>query len=201
MTAFVLIVLVLPCLACSDAGPEPAVARGVGVPASAEGSGEARRSFMRRRQADDSAGPAVARPVPQPGAIAGVSKDVTVAGEYAPLSLDRVARVALEGSRLIVHGSSSSVSVDLPDAADSTRTTRHWALVTEGHLDDGRRSLTFTHSESLEDFTIQLPESEGVVRYGGFEGRGGGEVLVFAWGEDSVSYWGWVTIAPLEPPR
>jgi hypothetical protein len=120
---------------------------------------------------------------------------MTVSGEYAPLALDRVARVTIEEARLVVHGSSTNVSVDLPAGADPSRTTRHWALVTEGHI-DGRRTLTFTHSESLEDFTIQLPESEGALRYGGFEGRDGAEVLVFAWGEAAASYWGWVTIAP-----
>jgi hypothetical protein len=135
------------------------------------------------------------RPAPQPGTIAGTSKTMSVAGEYTPLALDRVARVGVEEGRLVVHGTSSSVTVDLPAGADAGRATRHWALVTEANLQDGRRQLTFTHSESLEDFSIELPESEGSVRYGGFEREEGGEVLVFAWGESSLTYWGWVTIA------
>lgn len=142
-----------------------------------------------------------ARPAPAPGSIAGVSKTLTIAGAYTPISLDRVARVAIEDGRLVVHGSSTNVSLDLPAGADASRVTRHWALVTESYLESGRRSLTFTHSELLDDFTIELPESEGPVRYGGFERQDGGEVLVFAWGESSASYWGWVTIARPAPAR
>lgn len=103
--------------------------------------------------------------------------------------------MSVEENRLVLHGSSSNVTIDLPASADGSRTTRHWALVTETFLEDGRRSVTFTHSESLDEFTIQLPAGSGTVRYGGFEGRDGPEVLVLAWGEESAVYWGWLTIA------
>lgn len=143
--------------------------------------------------------PRAARPAPGPGILTGVSSTMVVTGAYTPVALDRVVRVSMEQERLVIHGSSSNVTVDLPAAANPAETRRAWALVTESNP-EGRRVVTFTHSDSLDDFTIDLPESPGSIRYGTLAGRERGEVLILAWGEDSASYWGYVTIEPRPAP-
>ena len=55
--------------------------------------------------------------------------------------------------------------------------------------------MTFTHETTLDDFTLDLPASDAPLRYGTLGGRSGDDVLVFAWGENSKSFWGWVTIS------
>jgi hypothetical protein len=130
-------------------------------------------------------GPAVAQPTP----LTGVSRAYDVKGQTQTLALDRVERVALQKGQIVFHGSLLSVTVDPPASADITKPTRYWALTTEGS-GDGKRSVTFTHAELVEDFTLELPAAEGEIRYGVFEGPGGAEVMVLAWG----SYWGHVTI-------
>ena len=57
-------------------------------------------------------------------------------------------------------------------------------------------TLTFTQETSLDDFTISVPASEGQVSYGSLGGRDGNDVLLFAYGWASRSFWGWVTISP-----
>jgi hypothetical protein len=125
--------------------------------------------------------------------ITGTSRTLVVRGSYQPILLDRVDRLTLEGGRLVIHGSLSTVTVDLPRAADATRLNRHWALITESNTERSRM-LTFTHDESLDDFTIELPPSEAPIRYGGFSGPDGTDLLVIAWGEDSRSYRAELTI-------
>ena len=143
--------------------------------------------------------PATAQTVP----LMGSSKTMTVKGQYQPLRIDEVDGVTLKGAQLVVRGSFESVTVDLPGIADPTKPTRHWALVTESNTDD-RRVLNFTHDESLEDFTLEVPASEGDIRYGVFESRTGGEIMVLAWGSEARCYWGYVTITrssePATPP-
>jgi hypothetical protein len=130
----------------------------------------------------------------QPVAISGESKTVTVRGQYQAIGLDRVDRVSIESSKLVLHGSTASVTIDAPASADLKRPTRHWSLVTEASLAEGRRrSITFTHGMELDEFTIELPGSEAPLRFGTFTNPDG-EVMVFAWGADSRSYWGYVTI-------
>jgi hypothetical protein len=126
--------------------------------------------------------------------VTGSSKTVTVRGEYAPVALDRVTGLALENGRLVIRGPSTNVTVDPPASADPAKPVRGWALVTESTSGD-TRSLTFTHETTLDDFTIDLPASDAELHYGVLAGRTGGEVMVFAWGEESRSYWGHVTIA------
>jgi hypothetical protein len=136
------------------------------------------------------------RSVSGSGAIAGTSDTVTVRGTYARVALDRVDRVSIEGGKLVLHGSSSTVEVDLPPAADPAKPDPHWALATEG--DNGRaRVLTFTHDMSLDDFTIELPRSQAPIRFGGLSGRDGNDVLILAWGEESQSYHAELTITPI----
>lgn len=127
------------------------------------------------------------------GPITGTSATLNVAGEFQPVALDAVERVSIDGGRLVLHGGSDSAAVDLPPAADPSQANRGWALVTDGE-DGDTRSLTFTHEMSLDDFTLELPASPAPLKYGSFAGRDGNDVLVFAWGAESRSYWGWVTI-------
>jgi hypothetical protein len=139
------------------------------------------------------------RPAAAPAAIAGSSRTMVVRGSYAPVAIDRVDRLSLEDGKIVLHGSSSVVAIDPPPLADPARPDRHWALVTE--TDNGRaRVLTFTHDESLDDFTIELPPSEAPVRYGGLSGRDGSDILVLAWGEQSRSYHAELTIVPIARP-
>ena len=140
-----------------------------------------------------SCGQAAAQSVPLPA----VSKTLSVKGQFTPLVIDEVAGVSLKDGQLLVRGAFASVTVTLPPFIDSTKVVRHWALITEAAL-DGKKLLTFTHDETLDDFTLEVPPTEAEIRYGVFEGRDGDEVMVLAWGKDAACYWGYVRIA--RPP-
>jgi hypothetical protein len=129
----------------------------------------------------------------QSRALKGTSHTVVVDGEYSSLALDKVESVSMKDGKLEVKGSFESVAVALPAGADAARPVRHWALVTEANVDD-HRLLTFTHDQSLDDFTLALPPGEAEVHYGVFEGRDGAEVMLLTWGADARCYWGYVTI-------
>lgn len=134
-----------------------------------------------------------ARAVVYPAPVTGESETMVVRGEYQPVAIDRVDALSVANGQLVVHGGRATVSVPLPPLADVAQPTHHWALVTE--RDTGRaRAITFTHNESLDDFTIELPAADAEIRYGVFTGREGGEVMVFAWGAESRSFYGWVTL-------
>jgi hypothetical protein len=147
-----------------------------------------------------SAATGCSHPVPRSGSIVGVSQTVTVRGNYSPVALDRVDRLSLEGGKLILHGSSSTVTVDPPPAADPAKPDPHWALATERLTDTGR-IVTFTHDMSLDDFSIELPRSEAPLRFGGFSGRDGNDVLIVAWGENSRSFLAELTISAPDSRR
>ena len=134
-----------------------------------------------------------AKSLPESGPLAGASNTLTVAGEYKRATVDTVERISIEGGKLVVHGTSGTQSVDLPTSADPGQQNKGWALVTEGE-DAGARRLTFTHETSLDDFTIEVPASEGQVAYGSLGGRDGNDVLLFAYGSASKTYWGWASI-------
>ncbi len=125
--------------------------------------------------------------------IKGSSQTVTVTGEYQPVAIDRIDRLGMEHGKLVLYGSPANVIVDLPPGAGQTKANQQWALVTEGEA-NGTRTLTFTHEQSLDDFTISLPAGDAELRYGTLSGKTGDDVVVFAWGRDSRSYWGFVTI-------
>lgn len=131
--------------------------------------------------------------------ITGTSKTMTVKGQYQPLQIDEVDGVSLKGAQLVIRGSFESVTVDLPAMADPAKVTRHWALVTESSQGE-RKILNFTHDESLDDFTLDVPLSEGEIRYGVFVSRTGGEVMLLTWGSNAKCYWGYVTITPVAKP-
>ena len=134
------------------------------------------------------------------GPVSGTSRTLSVNGEFRPVALDRVDRVSIAGNHLILHGERGTAEVDLPTNADPSQPNRGWALVTEGEGDQ-TRTLTFTHEMSLDDFTLELPGSAAPLKYGSFAGRDGNDVLVFAWGAESQSYWGWVTIRKSAPAQ
>lgn len=125
--------------------------------------------------------------------LVGSSRTVAVRGELEAVDLDRIDGISIRDGRLVLQGSATSVSVDLPPAADPSKPTRGWALVTESAGGD-KRTVSFTHETTLEDFSLDLPASDARFYYGGLTGANGDDVLVFAWGADSRSYWGYVTI-------
>ena len=129
-----------------------------------------------------------------PTPISGSSQTLVVSGQYAPVALDRVDRLSVDAGQLVLHGPSGNVTVPLPSVAGKPKPGEQWMLITESKADD-KRSLTFTHEQSLDDFTITVPAGDADLRYGTLSGTSGDDVLVFAWGRASRSYWGWVTIA------
>jgi hypothetical protein len=131
--------------------------------------------------------------MPDGGPLTATSTTVTAAGEYHPVDLDGVEHLTIENGKLVLHGASRSVTVDLPPAADPEQRNRGWALVTEGESDEAR-TLTFTQETSLEDFTIAVPTGDGQVAYGSLGARDGGDFLLFAYGTAPKAYWGYVRI-------
>ena len=132
------------------------------------------------------------RPNPNATPLKGQSQTMVVQGEYRALALDKVDRIALENGKIVFYGS-TSVTVDPPASADASKVDRHWMLVTEGK-NGASRTLTFTHNMALDDFTIELPASEAEFHYGVFSSPSSDGVMVFAWGEGSRCYWGYVTL-------
>lgn len=127
------------------------------------------------------------------GPLTGSSKTLTVRGEFSAVALDQIDGMALRDGKLALRGSQTTIAVDLPPTADATKPGRGWSLVTEATA-NGHRTVTFTHETTLDDFTLELPASDAPLRYGSLGGLSGDDVLVFAWGENSKSFWGWVTI-------
>ena len=131
--------------------------------------------------------------LPAEGPLTGTFKGVSVSGAYKQVSLDSVERISIENGKLVIHGTSAEVPVDLPSGADASQRNRGWALVTEGE-DGDTRSLTFTQETSLEDFSIDVPNSPGQVAYGSLAGKEGTDVVIFAYGSGSKCYWGWAVV-------
>lgn len=125
----------------------------------------------------------------------GSAGTVSVQGQLSPLRLDQVSGVSLKDGRLIARGSFESVTIDLPAFIDTAQVIRHWALVTESSVDD-KKVLNFTHDQSLDDFTIEVPATDAEIRYGVFAHREGGEVMVLTWGKDATCYWAYLVIGP-----
>jgi hypothetical protein len=136
---------------------------------------------------------ACARAAADRAPLVGTSKTLTVRGEYTAVTIDQIDGMTLRDGKLALRGSQTTIAVDLPPSADVTKPGRGWALVTETGT-GSRRSVTFTHETTLDDFTLELPASDAPLRYGSLAGKNGEDFLVFAWGEHSQSFWGWVTI-------
>jgi hypothetical protein len=128
-----------------------------------------------------------------PQSIHATSKGLTIDGQYAAVALDEVKHIAIEHGKLVLHGENGTATVDLPADAGEPKTSDQWALVTESK-NGNRRALTFTHEQSLEDFTFEVPASDAELHYGTLAGRSGHDLLVFAWGIHARSYWGYVSI-------
>jgi hypothetical protein len=128
-----------------------------------------------------------------PAAIKASSQTHLVQGQYTPVALESIDGVSIQEGKLMLRGPSGTIAVDPPAGADLAKPTRHWALTTEAAGDD-HRTITFTHSQSVEDFSIELPPANAELRFGVFSGPGGGEVMVLAWGTGGRSFWGHVTI-------
>jgi hypothetical protein len=128
-------------------------------------------------------------------AVTGESKTHEVRGEFRSIAVDSVEGLTLRDGRVGVRGRSETVLIDMPASADTSRPSRQWVLVSEAEA-GGKRIVSFTHEETVEDFTLELPASETTLRYGTFTGREGGDVMVFAWGSQSRSYWGYIIIKP-----
>ena len=137
---------------------------------------------------------ACSRPLPEDGPLAATSEKLTVSGAYHRVQLDSVERLTIEDGTLVLHGTSGTAAVDLPPNADPNQKNRGWALVTEGES-EGTRTLTFTQETSLEDFTVTVPAADGQIAYGSLGGRDGNDMLLFAYGSASKTYWGWTRIS------
>ena len=128
--------------------------------------------------------------------LTAASEAYTVRGEYTPAPLDRVDALKVEHGRLVLKGTPADVALNLPAAADLERPARHWALVTDAHV-DGHRLFVFSETESVKDVSIELPDSEAPLHFDVFATRDGGEILVFATGDrraGTPSLYGHVTI-------
>jgi hypothetical protein len=124
------------------------------------------------------------------------SNDYAVAGTYTLAKIDRVDAVRVEQGRLVLKGSPADVTVDFPATAISDKPARHWALVTDAHV-EGHRLITFTEAELVKDVSIELPDGDAPVHFDVFSARDEGEVLVFAVGDRQAgqqSLYGHITI-------
>jgi hypothetical protein len=133
------------------------------------------------------------------GSLKATSADYVVRGEYQFVNRDRIEALTIENGRAIVNGPPGDLVVDLPPSVDLARRVRHWALVTDAHV-DGHRIITFTESEAVKDFSLELPDGDAPVHFAAFASpTEGDEVVVFATGDrpsGSPSLVGHVTIHP-----
>ena len=145
---------------------------------------------------------AACSPVPREGGpipLGASSDTLDVSGAYQPIAIDTVERLTVEAGRLIIHGASGQVAIELPPGVGEPRPGgQQWAIVTEGQAPD-KRSVTFTHEQSLDDVTINLPAGARGLRYGTLAAEGDGDVVVFAWVAAERSYWGFVRITRRTP--
>ena len=135
-------------------------------------------------------------PAAGPRKLTVTSNDYTVDGRYAFAAIDRIDAVRVENGRLVLKGAPADLAVDFPAAANPDQPARHWALVTDAHV-DGRRLITFTEAEHVKDVSIELPDGDAQVHFDVFAARDGGEVLVFAVGDrqaNQPSLYGHITI-------
>jgi hypothetical protein len=128
-----------------------------------------------------------------PQSIHATSKGLTIDGQYTAVALDEVRHIAIEHGKLVLRSDDRTATVDLPADAGDPKTSDQWALVTESKRGN-QRALTFTHEQSLEDFTFEVPASDAELHYGTLAGKSGRDMLVFAWGNQDRSYWGYVSI-------
>jgi hypothetical protein len=127
-----------------------------------------------------------------PTAIEGSSDTLRVSGTYQFLDIDQVDSFAIQNGKLAIKGPSGTVLVDLPPGAGGPKPGQQWVLTTENQT--RRQAQTFTHEQSLDDFTLSLPLDDADLRYGTLAGENGEDLLILAWGKNGRSYWGHVKI-------
>lgn len=138
---------------------------------------------------------ACSTPPPDNGDIVGTSAKFTIQGKFARIDMDAVDSISIDDGKLVVHGL-GMVKEDIPADADPAKPAGHWSLTTET-AKGKMRAVTFTHDESLDEFTIDVPGGDSEVHYGTLKSkRGTGEVMLLAWGADKRCYWGYLTIEP-----
>jgi hypothetical protein len=138
---------------------------------------------------------ACSTPPPDRGDIPGTSAKFTVKGSFERIEMNRVDSVAIEDGKFVVHGVGIAKK-DVPGDADPSQPAGHWSLTTETSKGNVR-TVTFTHDETLDDFQIDLPAGEAEVHYGTLKAKSGpGQVMLLAWGDNNICYWGYVTITP-----
>jgi hypothetical protein len=130
--------------------------------------------------------------------LVGQSDKYVVTGMYQPIVLDSVEHLSRNEDRVRVDGPHGSVAVSLPAEADTSQPNPRWRQISETDNDEGRL-ITFTHQSTLDQFAIQLPASDAELHSGAFLDRKGGDVMVFAWGENGHCYWGYVIVKPKNP--
>jgi len=124
------------------------------------------------------------------------SNDYKVDGSYTLAKIDRVDAVRVDKGRLVLRGTPEDVTVDFPATANPDKPARHWALVTDAHV-NGHRLITFTEAELVKDVSIELPDGDATMHFDVFAARDEGEVLVFALGDRQAgqpSLYGYITI-------
>jgi hypothetical protein len=141
-------------------------------------------------------GAACQAPSSGPQRLTVTSADYTVSGAFTLLTIDRVNGLRVENRRLVLTGTPADVVLEVPASLDPERPARHWALVTDAHV-DGHRLVVFTEAESVKDVSIELPDGEAPLHFDVFATGDGGEILVFATGDrraGAPSLYGHVTI-------
>jgi hypothetical protein len=130
-----------------------------------------------------------------PVEITGTSAKFVVTGRYEPIALDEVQSLTIVNGKLVVHGSASNQTIEIPASADAAKPDPHWALTTETEA-SGKHAIVFTQDMSTDDISIELPTANADLHYGTLTGPNGSDVMLLAWGAKSHCYWGYVTIVP-----
>lgn len=142
---------------------------------------------------------ACSHPPEGPVDITGTSAKFVVKGQYSPIALDEVQSLTIANGKLVVHGSTSNQTIDLPASADAAKPDPHWALTTETDA-LSKHTIVFTQDMSTDDILIELPTAGADLHYGTLSGPNGSDVMLLAWGVKSHCYWGYVTIVPKAGP-
>src|SRR4051812_11114481 len=103
--------------------------------------------------------------------ITGTATKYIITGRIEPIEMNRVDSVSIEEGTFVVHGVGLAKE-HLPADADPAKPSGHWQLTTE--TEKGKnRAVTFTHDDTLDEFQIELPASDGDIHYGTLKSKGG----------------------------
>ena len=137
---------------------------------------------------------ACARAAADRAPLTGSSKTLTVRGEYNAVAIDQIDGMAIRDGRLALRGPQTTVAVDLPPSADADEAGSRLGAGHRGcrHRRPNRHLHPRNHARRLHAGSARERRAAPLRTLGG---RNGDDVLVFAWGENSKSFWGWVTIS------